>query len=271
MMLLDPKATFWERTKIPPALDLRRLLPPAFPKQMRFESIEDASVRSFEREKRLKATEYDYFAPFLEDCRNGFSPCRLPICPICARRFRRWLAANNLALADKLTDPMTVTLFCEFAREGQLEAVSIPKIHDRVRHSFRRAGLANAVAIGGTEAGFRVVHEDWVVHLHLLIGNVDKAGLQRLRAAWAKTGVPGAMRVSQINDRARQIGYLQKFSTFHRPGEQSSWRRARAYPLPKPQFEELTGWLTRYDFPEFIFMLGVRRRGNRIRLLEKKQ
>ena len=191
-----------------------------------------------------------------------------PICPICAHRFRRWLAANNLALANKLTNPVIVTFFCEIVPEGQLETVDIPKIHDRVRHRFRRAGLCDAVAVGGTEANYRAEHQDWLIHLHILVGDVEQSDLRRLRAAWATTGIPAAMRVSQIKDQPRQVGYLQKFNTFHRPGEQSSAYRARSYPLPEPQFEELARWLDRYEFPEFIFMLGARRRGSRIRRLD---
>lgn len=271
MMLFDPAATFWERTKIPPALDLRKLLPSSLPKQLRFETKDDVIRLAIERERRLRKTPYDHLACLIEECRQGLYPCRLPICPICARRFRRWLGANNLALADKLADPLTVTLFCETVPEGQLDLVNISKIHDRIRHALRRAGLRNAVAVGGTEACYRVEHGDWLIHLHLLVGNAEKAGLKQLRAAWAKTGIPAAMRVSKIRDSARQIGYLQKFSTFHRPGEQKSWHRPRAYPLPPKQFEELVGWLSLYDLPEFIFMFGARRRGNRIRLLETAQ
>ena len=270
MMLLKPGRTFWERTKIPPHL-IWELLPPSLSKQLRFETIDDAIRLAIDRRKRLLKTLYDHLALFMADCRAGVYPCRLPICPICARRFRRWLSANNLTLAGEIADPMTATLFCETVPEGQLETVDIPKIHDRVRHAFRRAGLRDAVVVGGTEASYRVEYRDWLIHLHLLVGNAEKSGLKQLRAAWAKTGIPAAMRVSQIKDPARQIGYLQKFSSFHRPGEQSSWHRARAYPLPPPQFEELVGWLSLYDFPEFIFMLGARRRGNRICCLERAQ
>ncbi len=227
-MLLDPAPTFWERTKIPRRFDLRKLLPASLPTQFRFETREDVIRLAVEREKRLRRTPYDHLALFMADCREGLYPCRLPICPLCARSFRRWLGANNLALADEIADPVTVTLFCEVVPEGQLATVDIPKIHDRVRHAFRRADLQDAVIVGGTEAAYRVEHRDWLIHLHLLVGNAKKSGLKQLRAAWAKTGIPAAMRVSKIKHRPRQIGYLQKFSTFHRPGDQSSWRRGSA-------------------------------------------
>lgn len=267
MMRLDQNRAFWERVKIPAGLDLVEVLPANLPKSRRFETKADVVKRSIEREQRLRKTCNDHVAEFLADCRSGQYPCRQPICPICGRLFRRWLAANILALYKNLRNPVTITLFCETVPEGKLHTADIAKIHDRVRQRFRRAGLGNIVAVGGTEAAYRAEHKDWLVHLHLLVGDVDKLALKRLRAAWVKTGIPAAVRVSPIVDQARQIGYLQKFSTFHRPGEQSSPWRAQAYPLPQPQFEELAAWFDNREFGEFVFMLGTRRRGHRIRRL----
>jgi hypothetical protein len=267
MIRVDQNRAFWERVGIPAHLDLVEVLPASLPKSRRFETKADVVKRSIEREQRLRKTRNDHVAEFLADCRSGNYACRQPICPICGRLFRRWLAANILALYKNLRNPVTITLFCETVPEGQLHTVEIEKIHDRVRQRFRRAGLDNIVAVGGTEAAYRAEHKDWLIHLHLLIGDVEKSELKRLRGAWAKTGIPAAMRVSPLVDAPLQIGYLQKFSTFHRPGEQSSHWRARAYPLPQPQFEELAGWFDNREFGEFLFMLGTRRRGHRIRRL----
>lgn len=209
-------------------------------------------------------------AKFLADCRGRRYPCRHPICPICARRFRRWFAANVMVLAGNVSNPVTVTLFCDTVPERQLHRVDIAKLHDRVRHRFRRAGLGDIVALGGTEVAYRADYKDWLVHLHLLVGDVERSALERLRAAWANSDIRAPIRISPLVEPPRQLGYLLKFSTFHRPGAQSSSRRARAYPLPQPRFEELARWYSDYELTDFVFMLGARRRGHRILRLQSE-
>lgn len=263
-----PNPRFWEKAEIPNNLDVKRLLPPTLPNRHHFETLHEVSERAMRRERQLRKTPCDHMAVLMEDCRAGLYPCRQPICPRCSRRFRRWFGANTLDLASNLANPVTVTLYCESVPQGELERVEIPRIHARIRQRFRRTGLSHAVAVGGTEADYRVEHRDWLIHLHLLLGNVDEDDLRRLREAWRITGIPAAMRVSPIRNLPRQVSYLQKFTTFHRPGKPRPGNRARAYPLPNAQFEELALWLDRYDFPEFIFMVGARRRGTYIMPLE---
>jgi hypothetical protein len=169
-----------------------------------------------------------------------------------------------MALAQKITTPLTLTLFCEAIPEGQLHRVEIAKLHDRVRQRFRRTGLGNIVAFGGTEVAYRARQKDWLLHLHLLVGDAKDAALESLRASSETREIRVPLRISQLVDPPRQIGYLLKFSTFHWPGAQSSARRARAYPLPQPRFEELARWYRDYEFTDFTFLLGARRRGGRI-------
>jgi hypothetical protein len=265
-MLVDARETYWERVRIPARFDLVELLPAGLPKSFRFETKADVIERSLATEKRLRKAGLSLrdMAESLADCRSGYYSCRQPICPICALAFRRWLAANGMALARKISNPVTLTLFCDAVPEGRLHDADTAKIHDRVRQRFRRAGLGDIVAVGGTEVAYRADQKDWLVHLHLLVGDVEKSALERLRAAWAKSEIRAPLRISPLVDPPQQIGYLLKFSTFHRPGMQSSPRRARAYPLPQPRFEELARWFDNYEFGDFIFLLGARRRGGRI-------
>jgi hypothetical protein len=265
-MPVGSPAAFWENVRIPARIDLAELLPEHLPKAVRFETRSDVVERSLATEQRLRkaARGLHDMAKILADCRASHDPCRHPICPICARHFRRWFAANVMAIARKISNPVTLTLFCDILPEGKLHGADLAKIHDRVRHRFRRAGLGDIVAVGGTEVAYRADQQDWLVHLHLLVGNVEKSALERLRAAWAKSDMRAALRISPLVDPDQQIGYLLKFCTFHRPGGQSSARRARAYPLPPPRFEELARWFNDYEFYDFVFMLGARRRGHRI-------
>jgi len=263
---VDSLAEYWENVQIPARFDLPELLPAGLPKSIRFETKADVIERSIVTEQRLRKVGRGFgdIGKFLADCRSGNYPCRQPICPICARLFRRWFAANSMALARKINNPVTLTLFCDAVPGGQLHRVDIAKLHDRVRQRFRRAGLGDIVAAGGIEAAYRAEQNDWLIHLHLLMGDLESAAEERLRAAWATSEIRAPLRISPLVDPPQQIGYLVKFPTFHRPGAQSSPRRARAYPLPGPRFEELACWFDNYEFGDFIFLLGARRRGHRI-------
>jgi hypothetical protein len=265
-MLIDSREAYWERVRIPARFDLVELLPAGLPKSFRFETKADVIERSLATEKRLRKAGLSLrdMAESLADCRSGYYSCRQPICPICALAFRRWLAANGMALARKISNPVTLTLFCDAVPEGRLHDADTAKIHDRVRQRFRRAGLGDIVAVGGTEVAYRADQGDWLVHFHLLVGDVERSDLERLRAAWANSDIRAPIRISPLVDPARQVGYILKFNTYHRPGAQSSSRRARAYPLPQPRFEELARWYCDHEFSDFAFMLGARRRGHRI-------
>ena len=264
-MAVDLRAEYWENVQIPARLDLVELLPAHLPKSTRFETKMDVIERSLATEQRLRLSQgFGDIAKFLADCRSGNYPCRQPVCPICARHFRRWFAANGMALAREINNPVTLTLFCDAVPEGQLHRVDIAKLHDRARQRFRRAGLGDIVAAGGTEAAYRAEQNDWLIHLHLLLADLESSAEERLRAAWATSEIRAPLRISPLVDPPQQIGYLVKFPTFHRPGAQSSARRARAYPLPQPRFEELARWFGDYQFSDFVFMLGARRRGHRI-------
>jgi hypothetical protein len=265
-MPFDSHAEYWECVRIPARFDLVELLPAGLPKSIRFETKADVIERSLATENRLRKAGpgLQDMVESLADCRLGNCACRQPICPICARLFRRWFAADGMAIARKINNPVTLTLFCEAVPQGQLHRVDIAKLHDRVRQRFRRAGLGDIIAMGGTEVAHRAEQNDWLVHLHLLIGDLESSAEERLRAAWSKSDIRAPIWISPLVDPPQQIGYLVKFPTFHRPGAQSSALRARAYPLPQPRFEELACWYGDYEFSDFVFLLGARRRGGRI-------
>jgi hypothetical protein len=156
-MAVDSRAEYWENVQIPARLDLVELLPARLPKRLRFETKADVIERSLATENRLRKAGpgLQDMVESLADCRLGNCACRQPICPICARLFRRWFAADGMAIARKINNPVTLTLFCEAVPQGQLHRVDIAKLHDRVRQRFRRAGLGDIIAMGGTEVAHR--------------------------------------------------------------------------------------------------------------------
>ena len=67
-----------------------------------------------------------------------------------------------------------------------------------------------------------------------------------------------------LNDDERQLSYLVKFLTDHRPGRRRGSRPPQAYPLPAERLLEPTNWWSRYQLTDLLFLYGARRRGMRI-------
>ena len=70
--------------------------------------------------------------------------------------------------------------------------------------------------IGGTEVAWK--DGRWLLHVHLLAIGVNKADWNMLRSRWPRVGVAIPIKVDQLKDVERQLSYLQKFVTYHRPG-----------------------------------------------------
>ena len=105
---------------------------------------------------------------------------------------------------------------------------------------MNRAGFRGAILIGGTEVAWK--NGRWLLHVHLLAIGVDKARWTKLRSRWPRVGVAIPIKVDQLKDVERQLSYLQKFATYHRPGARGLSGPAEPYPLPSAQLEELIAW-----------------------------
>ena len=145
---------------------------------------------------------------------------------------------------------------------GHLEEADIGQNHEQVRQRLNRAGFRGAVLIGGTEVAWK--NGRWLLHLHLLAIGVEKADWRALRARWPSVDEAIPIKVDQLRDAERQLSYLQKFATYHRPGARGLSGPGRPYPLPPAQLEELITWWSQYGFADFLFAYGARRRGTRI-------
>jgi hypothetical protein len=263
---------FWTARPRAPHYDIAQLMPADLPRSRRFETADDVEARSVTRQEILARESADsgIAAERLADCRDGYEPCYQVVCPICARQYRRWLSGAVLKFVAGESNVRTATIYCETFDEGELHLANLTKIHNRVRQRLRRAGIGNGCAIGGTEVSYRAENQDWLLHLHLVTVDVGDAVFDAARKSFGSAGVRVPVEVNGFADPPKQISYLQKFATFHRPGQQTSGARARAYPLPWLQFRELASWWARYEFEDFLFLVGARRRGREIVRNEKR-
>jgi hypothetical protein len=188
-------------------------------------------------------------------------PCAEILCSHCARRYRLWLGSELVHLTAHGPPPFVATVLLEAAQGPALSKIEPRILHERVRKRLKRAGIP--AAIGGTEASYRAKEDRWIVHLHLLVFAAQQRGAVRLREAFRDANLDRPVFCQRLRDPVGQISYLQKFQTCHRPGKAGFSGRGRAYPMKKQQIDQLAQWTKRHRFEDFLFILGLRRRGSR--------
>jgi hypothetical protein len=254
----------WRQIPIPAAYDIRSLLPPSLPRRFRFETLRDAKQRNASRIETLE----NYDSPLalaLEECDHPNSPRDLPICAICARQYKCYFTGQALAIAKSVTGPHEfATVYLDRIDVGSLPDVSVRQAHDAFRMRLNRSGFGGSVLVGGTEAAWIASDRCWIVHVHLLAIGVPGDSWDRLRRRLDYSGSGAALKVQPLRDLARQISYLTKFTTYHRPLKRGPTGPSPCFPLPPRRLEELAAWWANYHFEDFAFLYGARRRGGHI-------
>ena len=209
----------------------------------------------------------------LARCDGDVWACRLPVCAICSRQYRIDVFGQlrRLATSHKGTHEIANIYLHKFPL-GELHRADLESAQDFLRQRFNRAGLggptltrlAGSTLIGGTEAAWQARHQRWLLHVHLLAIRVTEADWGRLNETWAKSGTTDPILRDDLRDLPKQLSYLVKFHTDHKPGESRANRRARHYPLPPDRLVELARWSSRYRLEDFLFLYGARRRGRKI-------
>jgi hypothetical protein len=226
--------------------------------------IETRAQASEYRELNLRALRghHDSLVKAISRCTVD-APCAEILCSRCARRYRLWLTSELTHLAAHGAPAFVATLLLEAAQGPALSKIEPRLLHERVRKRLTRAGIE--AAIGGTEASYRAKENRWIVHLHLLVFGTLGSTAVRLREIFADSELGRPVVCQSLRNRAAQISYLQKFQTCHRPGEAGFSGRGRAYPMKRMQIDQLAQWTERRRFEDFLFVLGLRRRGSRFK------
>lgn len=258
--LMDSERPYW-LTTIQARFDVARLRPPALPSGQRFETPDDVIRLSERYENVLSGTS----RAVLQDCRQGYYTCGRPACPLCARGYRRWFIGETLRLLSSkdLGRGRILTLYLDTVLVGQLDSVHLGRLHARLRKRLFRCGFGGAVVIGGTEIGYRATENVWLVHVHALAIDAHEDAIEALKAMDTDDH-DRAIEVQLLRDPLKQLSYLQKFGTYHRPIPRSGARNTPAFPIPNAALRELLSWWSGTTFDEFRFLLGLRRRGSRL-------
>jgi hypothetical protein len=257
-------AVVWRKIAIPQSHDIRRLAPPSLPRNKRFETLGDVKARKMKLTEILESRESD-IADALHDCAPD-ARCLIPGCPECSRLYRGYLFSetmrvNELPIAG---DREFVTAYLATIPAGSLSCVRIKDEHLKFRKRLERLGFHGSLLIGGTEAAWKQEERVWILHLHILAIGVDPTAWEKLRKTMGNTGRAIPLKRDPLRDPVRQLGYAQKFVTFHRPARRVGKTPSTPYPLKGPQVAELCRWWANHRLEDFMFLFGARRRVGRI-------
>jgi hypothetical protein len=250
--------------------DIARLRPASLPRGDRFETVADARARrdiELDRFKRIPGL--SHVADRLFSC-SAESPCAEVYCPSCGRLFRRWFTGQALRHQTAL-DLRVLTVALELVPSNRLPKCDLLVVKRRAAQRLRRVAPSADFVLGGIEAEYRLGDDAFLLHAHLLVSPLPRDELNELRSAFANIDVVRPIKVQQLKDAPRQISYLIKFTTFHRPGSQNGPHRPRAIPLPDPALKQITLWRAQYAFLDFVLMMHLRRNnGDLVRIDNKK-
>jgi hypothetical protein len=193
------------------------------------------------------------------------APCDLPICALCSRRFRFQFIRELVRIAKSYEGQGEIaTIDMGTVVAGSLAAATLERLRDRLRKQLQRNGFAGSTLIGKIEAGWSNKRKTWIVHAHLLAIGVPDGAWAKLRAALRNSESAIPLKVQSLRDVERQVSYIIKFTTYHRPLDRDGGGRSRAVPLPLARLAELARWWAQYSFDDFPFLFGAHRRGGHI-------
>jgi hypothetical protein len=255
---------FWRRKKPNRKHDITLLMPGHLPKGKRFETRQD-TYEERERSEALLGSTVE--ATILANCRNG-PACNNTFCPICARRFRRWFIGELLRITETETRRIRVlTVLLEAADRKAISDLNFRRHGHILWKRLQRAGLGGAVAIWGVEMAYRAREKKWILHVNLVIIGGRKASIKEFQESFARSDMDRPVVTVGLNNRAEQLSYVLKFTTYHRPFTQRGPARSRAVPLNGPDHRALVEWMHQYQFTDFLFLYKARRKGSVISVI----
>jgi len=217
------KPPYWRRCLPEPRFDISKLRPKTLPRGKRFETRGDASEESIRREEFLKRYPGgDKFVACLQECRDGRTNCDRPYCPRCARIFRRHIIGELLRLNEDFEGDATVlVVLLETAARGKLLSLEINPYRHSLRKRLERVGLSQVPIIGGFEVAYQASSKKWVLHANLVVLGGEAHAFERFASGFVGCGIDRPTHRAVITDPASQLSYILKFTTYHRPYQQS--------------------------------------------------
>jgi hypothetical protein len=261
------KAPFYRRRKPKSEHDIRLLRPPSLPLGERFETLEDVRRYSLDSEYKLDlSTHQQDLSNHLNECRTLDQLCDQPYCSLCARIFRVWFIGELLRIIDNIgSAPVYIlTILLEEASYDEIHRLDVKAYDAELRKRLSRNDLGDAAVIGGYEIIYRARSKTWVLHTNLLIiGGAIKA-IKQFKATFSNSDIEEPVLIEELEDPLKQLSYVLKFTTYHRPFKQCGSKKGPAVPLNPREHCALVAWMAQWKFQDFMFLFNARREGTTI-------
>jgi hypothetical protein len=259
---------FWRRGKPKPEYDIALLRPATQTRGERFETLADARAESARSEQLLRSFPggNKELAEFLQECRAGDYECDKPFCPICARVFRRWFVGELLRVTKPNEAVRIYTVLLKEAPQHNINNLDPTPFRHSMRKRLERAGLGKVPVIGGFEIVYKAQRRVWVLHVNLVMIGGKKSAHNKFKQGFKNGAVERPIMGAKLKDRAEQLSYILKFSTYHRPHEQHGPSRSDAKPLNPREHAALVTWMSQFEFNDFLFLVNARREASKVTL-----
>ena len=262
------KAPFYRRRKPKPEHDIRLLRPPSLPLGERFETLQDARKYSLDSEHKLDllAPQQDQLSNYLNECRTLAQRCDQPYCSLCARQFRIWFIGELLRIIGNIgSAPVYIlTILLEEASYDEIHRLDVKGYDAELRKRLSRNGLGEAVVIGGYENIYRASKKKYVLHTNLVIIDGTLEAIEKFEETFLDSDIEKPVLKEELEDPLKQLSYVLKFTTYHRPFKQCGSKKGPAVPLNTREHCALVAWMSQWKFQDFMFLFNARREGAKI-------
>ena len=213
----------------------------------------------------------------LRKCRKGHR-CLSYACPVCIRRFRRWLGSQQLQFWKSFSDQRLSHITSILAKDqydlGSLHELVPGNLVKAYARRLKRAGLKDCAVVGAIDFDLIVLENDtananWQPHFHIIAADVPLKGYQTLKARIKQCPEKMVRRPNKkvsIKDRIKQLTYVLKpfhqRKSFYRDDEDRL--TSKKYPLKPAELRELLCLLDRYALTEFLVLQNIRQRGKKL-------
>jgi hypothetical protein len=257
------KPPFWRRGAPGREYDIELLRPATRAKGKRFETLADAREESERSEQLLRSFSggNKELAELLQECRAGDYECNRPFCPICARQFRRWFIGELLRVTNGDEPVRIYTVLLKEAPQDKNNDLDPTAVQHRLRKHLERAGLGKVPVIGGIEIVYKAKKRVWVLHANLVMIGGKKAARKKFKQSFQGGDIERPITRAALKNSPKQLSYILKYSTYHRPHEQHGSKKSNATPLNGREHAALVKWMSQFEFEDFLLLINARRQG----------
>jgi hypothetical protein len=151
------------------------------------------------------------------------------------------------------------TILLKKAGRDEIDELDPDDYRNVLRQRLIRAGLGSAVVIGGFEIVYRAREKEWMLHINLVIIGGRSNAIDKFQKSFDKSEIERASMKVGLNNPTKQLSYVLKFTTYHRPHQRRGSNKGAARPLNAPEHLALVQWMSNKPFRTFMFLFSARR------------